>query len=328
MMSHWDAFPGYISRAEYHANQAHLAQNRAKPHIPGAWSRRRDGHALLTGKILCGRCGRPMHVGYQGTNGSRSVYVCNARQLHHGETACQRMPGKAIDEFVTARLLAALTPAQMELSLALVEELERQQANMNQQRQRRIQAAHYAANLAQKRYEHVDPANRLVAHSLEQQWEACLQEVNRLEAEYAAFSQKIPQPSHPEQRQSLLRLATDLPKVWLSPTTTWTERKDLLELLIADVTLTRHETGIRVQIRWFTNEGETGQLPLPARQNRPTPASLVERVRQLSEKYVDREIADILNGEGIKTAHGNEFNEKRVEMIRRHNGITKHPVKS
>jgi hypothetical protein len=122
-VAHWDAFPGYISRAEYQVNQAHLAQNRAKPHIPGAWSRRRDGHALLTGKILCGRCGRPMHVGYQGTNGSRSVYVCNARQLHHGETACQRMPGKAIDEFVTARLLAALTPAQMELSLALVEEL-------------------------------------------------------------------------------------------------------------------------------------------------------------------------------------------------------------
>jgi hypothetical protein len=126
MMSHWDAFPGYISRAEYHANQAHLAQNRAKPHIPGAWSRRRDGHALLTGKILCGRCVRPMHVGYQGINGSRSVYVCNARQLHHGETACQRMPGKAIHEFVTSRLLAALTPAQMGLSLALVEELERQ----------------------------------------------------------------------------------------------------------------------------------------------------------------------------------------------------------
>jgi hypothetical protein len=173
----------------------------------------------------------------------------------------------------------------------------------------------------------VDPANRLVVHSLEQQWEACLQEVNRLKAEYAAFSQKIPQPFHPEQRQALLRLATDLPKVWLSPTTTWTERKDLLELLIADVTLTRHETGIRVQIRWFTNEVETGQLPLPVRQNRPTPASLVERVRQLSEKYVDREIADVLNGEGIKTAHGNEFNEKRVEMIRRHNGITKHPVK-
>ncbi len=258
-VAHWDAFQGYISREEYQANQACLAQNRAKPHIPGSWSRRRDGHALLTGKIVCGRCGRPMHVGYQGTNGSRSVYVCNSNQLHHGETACQRMPGKAIDEWVSERLLAALTPAQIELSLALVEELERQQVELNKQWQRRIEAARYAANLAQRRYEQVDPANRLVARSLEQQWEACLQEVSRLEVEFAAFSQKKPPLFHPEQRLALLRLATDLPKVWLSPTTTWTERKDLLELLIADGTLTRHDTGITVQIRWFTNQVETGQ---------------------------------------------------------------------
>jgi DNA invertase Pin-like site-specific DNA recombinase len=327
-VAHWDAFKGYISREEYQANQAYLAQNRAKPHIPGAWSRRRDGHALLTGKIICGRCGRPMHVGYQGTNGSRSVYLCNSNQLHHGETACQRMPGKAVDEFVSERLLAALTPTQVELSLALVEELERQQAELNKQRQRRIETAYYKANLAQRRYEQVDPANRLVARSLEQQWEACLQEVNRLEVEFAAFGQKKPQHFNPEQRLALLRLATDLPKVWLSPTTTWTERKDLLELLIADVTLTRHATGITVQIRWFTNEVETGQLPLPVHQSRPTPASLVERIRQLNEQHTDRQIAEIMNQEGLKTAHGNEFNAKKVEMIRRHNRISKHSVQS
>jgi hypothetical protein len=236
------------------------------------------------------------------------------------------MPGKAIDDFISERLLAALTPAQIELSLALVEELERQQLELNKQLQRRIEAARYAANLAQKRYEQVDPANRLVVRNLEQQWEACLQEVNRLEIEFTAFSQKKPQLFHPEQRVAMLRLATDLPKVWLSPKTTWTERKDLLELLIADVTLTRHTTGITVQIRWFTNQVETGHLPLPVRPNRPTPASLVERIQQLNEKHIDREIAEILNREEIKTAHGNVFNAKRVEMIRRHNGIAKHPV--
>lgn len=267
-----------------------------------------------------------MHVGYQGTNGARSVYICNWNQLHHGAKACQRMPGKAIDEFVSERLLAALTPAQIELSLALVEELDRQQVELNQQWQRRIEAAHYAANLAQRRYEQVDPANRLVARSLEQQWEACLQEVSHLEGEFAALRQKKPPLFHPEQRLALLRLATDLPKIWLSPTTTWTERKDLLELLIADVTLTRHESGITVQIRWFTNEVETDQLPLPVRQNRPTPPSLVERIRQLNEQHRDGEIAEMLNQEGLKTSLGNEFNAKRVEMIRRHNGISKRPI--
>jgi len=326
-VAHWGAFPGYISREEYEANQAYLAHNRAQPHIPALGSRRRDGHALLTGKLVCGRCGRPMHVGYQGTNGSRSVYVCNSGQLHHGETACQRMPGNAIDALVTQRLLAALTPAQIELSLAVVETLERQQEELNRQWQRRLEAARYAAQLAQRRYEEVDPANRLVARSLEQQWEANLQEVGHLEGEVAALLHKTPQPCQPEQRLALLRLATDLPQVWLSPTTTWTERKDLLNLLIADVTLTRKETNITVQIRWFTNEVETSQLPLPVRQNRPTSASLVDRIRQLSQCYRDGETAEILNQEGIKTAHGNAFNAKRVEMIRRNNNIAKRPAR-
>jgi len=320
---HWDVFKGYISREEYEANQACLAQNRARPHVPSR-SRRRDGHALLAGKILCGRCGRPMHVGYQGTNGSRSVYVCNARQLHHGETACQRMPGKAVDQFVTERLMAALTPAQIELSLAIVEELERQQAELNRQWQRRLETARYTAALAQSRYEQVDPGNRLVARTLEQQWEACLQEVSRLEVDFAAFCRKKPQPFHPEQRQGLLRLATDLPKVWFSPTTTWTERKDLLESLIADVTLTRHEKGITVQVRWFTNEVETGQLPLPISGGGiPTPPNLVERIRDLQLQHTDVEIAEILNREGIKTSRNNTFTAKVVEMTRRRNGISK-----
>jgi len=72
-----------------------------------------------------------LHVGYQGNNGSRSVYLCNARQIHYGESACQRVPGKAIDQWVVEKVMAALTPVQIELSLAIVEELERQQAELN-----------------------------------------------------------------------------------------------------------------------------------------------------------------------------------------------------
>src|SRR3989337_1004194 len=85
----------------------------------------------------------------------------------------------------------------------------------------------------------------------------------RLEAEFSAFRQNKPLTISAAQRQSLLHLAADLPKVWSAPTTTWTERKDLLELLIADATLTRHDTGITVQIRWFTNQIESDELPLP-----------------------------------------------------------------
>jgi hypothetical protein len=213
------------------------------------------------------------------------------------------------------------------LSLAVVDELQRQQAELIRQWQRRLEAARYAADLAQRRYEEVDPENRLVARTLEKQWETCLQEVAQLEAEFADFRSQRPGSLSPEQRQSLLNLSADLPKVWFAPTTSWSERKDLLKLLIADVTLTRHETGITVQIRWFTNQIETGQLPLPFKHGAPTPAIILERIRNLMDTHTDREIANVLNQEGIKTSIGNTFTARIVANTRYRNGI-KRPAKT
>jgi len=321
----WDAFPGYIDRVEYEANQMRLAQNRAKPHIPSR-GRRRDGSALLTGILLCGHCGQAMYVDYQGTNGTRSVYLCNKRQLRYGEPVCQRIPGAAVDRFVAERVLANLTPAQIELSLAVLDELERQQAELFRQWQRRLEAARYRANQARRRYAQVDPENRLVARTLEQQWELALREVERLENELTALQHAQPLAISAEQRQSLLTLSTDLEQVWAAPTTTWAERKDLLRLLIADVVLTRHETGITVQIRWLTNQVEAGQLPLPIRRGVPTPTVIVERLQSLCSRYTDQEIANILNQEGMKTSLGNSFTAQIVEGTRRRNGIRKRGV--
>jgi hypothetical protein len=268
-----------------------------------------------------------MHVGYQGTNGSRSVYLCNARQIHYGQSTCQRIPGKAVDHWVTEMIMAALTPAQIELSLAIVKELERQKTELNRQWQLRLEAARYATDLAHRRYEEVEPENRLVARTLEKEWEAGLQEINRLETEFTAFCKKKAPSFAQEQRESLFNLSTDLSKIWSSPTTTWTERKDLLELLIADVTLTRHDTGITVQLRWFTNEVETTVLPLPlAKGGVPPSPALVERIHGLCEQYTNGEIANILNRDGMKTSRGSIFTAKSVEMLRWRNKISKHCV--
>jgi hypothetical protein len=321
----WDAFPGYISRAEFEANQARLAQNQARPHLP-ALARRRDGPALMTGLLLCGHCGLPMHVDYQGTGGKRIVYLCNMRQIRYGEHACQRMPGAAVDAYVTGRILAALAPAQLALSLAVLDEMERQQSELFGQWQRRLEAARYAANLAQRRYEQVDPQNRLVARTLEQAWEAALREVDRLEGELSALQRRQPLPLSATQRQALLALANDLERVWYAPTTSWAERKDLLRLLIADVALTRHETGITVTIRWLTNQVESGELPLPVcNHGVPTPSVIVERLRALYRTHTDQEIADTLNREGLKTAQGNVFTASLVEGTRQRNKLFRRP---
>src|SRR5512135_1909882 len=150
-----------------------------------------------------------------------------------GLYACFRLVCSQLgDSVVKVRHTKCYVNAKVELSLAVLDELERQQGEVLRQWQRRLEAAHYAANLAQRRYEQVDPQNRLVARTLEQGWEACLREVDRLEAEFAAFRQAKPLAVSAEQRQTLLTLAADLQTVWAAPSTSWAERKDLLRLLI------------------------------------------------------------------------------------------------
>jgi DNA invertase Pin-like site-specific DNA recombinase len=162
----WQAFPGYISQTEFEANMTQLKQNRPKIRRKGP---RQDGRALLSGIALCGRCGQRMQVVYSGKDHQHVAYVCAHRRRLYAEPNCQRVPGHDVDQTVATALLAALTPAQVELSLAVLEEIERQQAVLRQQWQLRLEAAGYAVRLAQRRYEQVDPENRLVARTLEQE---------------------------------------------------------------------------------------------------------------------------------------------------------------
>jgi len=320
----WAAFSGYIDQAEYEHNQAVLRSNQSRATIAQR-GRRRDGCALLSGLVLCGHCGKRMYVNYSGQNSQHVTYLCNTDSMRYAQPACQRIPGAAVDQLVAEKLLAALTPAQVELSLTLAEELERQQAELDRQWRHRIEGAQYAARLAQRRYEQVDPDNRLVAHNLEQEWESTLRKVEQIETEYTRFKQQTVLQLSPQQREQLFHLAQDLAQVWHAPTTTWAERKNLLELLVADVTLTRLDQGIRVQIRWFTNQVEEGQLPLPILGSPPTPAPLVQRIRELYQMHTDSEIAQIFNREGVKTAIGNAFTAQIVGETRRRNHLLKKP---
>jgi DNA invertase Pin-like site-specific DNA recombinase len=323
----WEAFQGYIDRVEYERNQARLASNQNRATIAQR-GRRRDGCALLSGVVLCGRCGKRMYVNYSGLNSQHVTYQCNTASMRYAQPACQRLPGAAVDQLVAEQLLAALTPAQVELSLALAEELERQQGELDRQWQRRLEGAQYAVRLAQRRYEQVDPDHRLVAHNLEQEWESALRQVEQIEKEYVRFQQQTVVQLSPQQREQLCHLAQDLALVWCAPTTTWAERKNLLELLVADVTLTRLEQDIRVQIRWHTNQVEEYHLPLPRLGTPPTPAPLLQRIGELYQTHTDGDIAQILNQEGLKTGAGNALTTRIVGDTRRRNHIHKRPLLS
>jgi len=322
----WDAFPSYLSRAEYEANQAILARNSSR--TPGGPGRRQDGAALLTGIVLCGRCGRRMNIVYSGKDSRHVTYVCCQQQRRYAQPVCQRIPGQDVDQLVAQAVLAALTPAQIELSVALIQEMERQQAELCRQWELQLDGARYAVRLAQRRYEQVDPDNRLVARSLGRDWEARLREVDRLQAEFARQQGQFSLMLTAAQRQQLANLVHDLPAVWHAPTTSWTERKDLLQLLVADVTLTRQEVDILVQIRWHTNEVDTYTVPLPRRGAPSEPDTVVEQIRHLSAAHTDGEIAAELTRQGIQTAQGKPFTASRVKELRRRYEIDKQPSDS
>jgi hypothetical protein len=176
----------------------------------------------------------------------------------------------------------------------------------------------YEADLARRRFLAVDPENRLVARSLERDWNEKLAAVAQLEHEYATLPMRIARPLSPAERQRILELASDLPAVWHAPTTTSAERKQLLRFLVKDVTLTRRETTIAIAIRWQTQACTTLAIPRPLRScdARRTNPAVVDRIRELARNHTDRHIALLLNQHGYTPGLGGPFTASKVQWIR------------
>ncbi|MCB1767491.1 MAG: recombinase family protein [Candidatus Competibacteraceae bacterium] len=318
---HQDHHPGYIDWEQFVRNQRQLDDNRT------TWDadRRgavREGPALLQGIVRCGRCGRRMSIRY--LKGDAPCYTCNQLHQHWGGPTCQSIPGAAVDQRVAAALLEALTPAQLDIALATFETLETQARHIDQQWQRRLERARYEAMLAQRRYRAVDPDHRLVARNLEQDWNARLAAVDQLEQEYAALPTQAILPLSDQERARIRALADDLPTLWQAPTTSWGKRKQVLRLLIKDVTLTRELDRIRIEIRWQTHACTTltAPRPQPSYEQWRTPPAVIARIREWAARQTDAEMAAALNTQGWKPGHSDTFTAHKVRWIRRAYGIT------
>jgi DNA invertase Pin-like site-specific DNA recombinase len=311
-----EAHAGYITWEQFLHNQQRLDDNRTcRPE-----ERRgavREGAALLQGIVLCGQCGRRMRVRYV-ADGMTPSYECNERHVRSAGAIGQIIRGDGVDAAVASALLEAMQPAQLEVSLATLDQLEAQARQIERQWQLRLERAQYEADLARRRFLNVDPENRLVARSLERDWNDKLATVAALEREYAALPRLSERLISPEERQRILALAQDVPTVWEATTTTPAERKQLLRLLVKDVTLTKRPTTISIAIRWQTDACTTLEIPRPQRacDLRRTDAAVVERIRTLAVNPTDREIADVLNADGFTPGLGGTFTKAKVRWIR------------
>ena len=228
----------------------------------------REGRALLQGLLLCGGCGRRLSPRYKGNGGVYPVYECTARSqdtIHQKD--CIHIQANLVDQAVSQRVLEVLQPEQFQIALRAVKELQLRGEAIDGQWRMRIERLDYQAQLAQRRYEEVDPSHRLVAATLEQRWNQALEEAQRLKDDYQKYRQQQGLELSAKQQAELLAMAEDLPELWQAQTTSAKDRKRMLRLLIKDLTVEkrRAERKAILHIRWQGGAIEDLMIDLPVR---------------------------------------------------------------
>jgi DNA invertase Pin-like site-specific DNA recombinase len=302
--------PAYITVEAYHANLARLAANTARAETPGVV---RAGSALLSGLARCGRCGRRMTVRYHlRAQATVPEYVC-ARQLtdYGAGQRCQALAGACVDALVTKQVLAALTPAAVEVSLQAAQQLTAERAELERIWQQRLERAAIAVDRARRCYRLAEPENRLVVRQLEADWEAALAAQQRLREDYDRFTRTRPQPLTPVQQRAIAALASDIEGLWAAATTTDADRKQIIRTVVEQVTITVAGASehVAVTIGWAGGRTTRGQTirPVARLDQLSSYPQLLERVRQLAEQgHRARAIANRLHAEGFRPAKGRQ----------------------
>jgi DNA invertase Pin-like site-specific DNA recombinase len=312
---------GYITLEEFSKNQERLEKNRTNAEETLLAGPAREGLALLQGLLLCGTCGHALTVRYTGNGGIYPCYLCNRlRREGSASKDCMSFRCDLLDAAIAEEVLKALQPAEIELALAALQELESRDRTISRQWQMRLERAEYEAALAERRYQEVDPSQRLVAGTLERRWNDALLQLEDLKKQAAEFLCQETRVATPEQKAKVLALARDLPRVWHAPTTQAKDRKRMLRLLIKDITVEKplRPKQLLAHIRWQGGACTDicVQLPPNIADRVRYPAAVVDRVRHLAQSLADGDIADCLNQEGQVSALGKPFTGSMIQWIR------------
>jgi len=320
-----DRLPAYISWERFEANQGRLTANRNLPSTPGA---PRQGPALLTGLVRCGRCGRRMMVRYAGPK-QRVSYTCTRGSADYAEPLCQGLSNaRLLEELVAGQLLAAVRPAALEASLAAVAGVERQRAELQRQWQLRRERAAFDVDRAARQYQACEPENRLVARKLERRWEDALKQQRQLDAAYARFERSAPAELSDTALSSIRALAADLPAVWSAATTTPADRRRIARLLErVVVTVDKGSERVDVVLHWVGGAAQAHAITRPVTRycQQSDYPRLVARLRELcTGRDNSSAIAERLNAEGLRPPKRTKrFTGEMVRRLTAHLGLAR-----
>lgn len=316
-----DKLPAYITWEHYERIQKQLAANSV--HGIGV---AKKGSSLLSGLIICGRCGLHMATCYTSTR-AKLRYMCVKAAASHAEKQCQSLVGEPLDKLIVSQVLNALKPAALDISLKVSEDIEHERKNLLSQWEKRLERASYEVDRAYRQYNAIEPENRLVARTLEKKWEETLSEQEKLKREYTAFLANQPTAITVDEREAIRQLASDIPALWSSPTTTSKDHKEILRLLIERVIVTiQGETEkVDIEIQWVGGHQTQTQFsrPIAKLESLSYYDKLIARVVELRERGIEfREIANTLNHEGWKTpAQKDTFHISMIGRLLARGGI-------
>lgn len=300
-----DNHPGYITLDEFEENQRILANNAYR--FPQSQGAARRGPALLQGLVFCPHCGRKMHVRY---SKGHPVYLCDYARLRYGDPVCNRASARQVDGLAATLFLRVVNVGTVALSFACDEKLDREAEQLDRGWQQKLQRLAYEANLARRRYEAVDPANRLVAHTLETEWN---QKLEALEEGRQAYQRQRPTTSElASTREQMQHVVTHLRDYWLADKITAQDKKELLRCLVEQVLVDGREETIRVQVHWYG--GAQSEMDVP--KHLLTAPHIYQQIRELAREHTDREIAGRLNQAGCTTVTGQSWTAGRVSNFR------------
>jgi DNA invertase Pin-like site-specific DNA recombinase len=318
-----DVHEDYICWEEYEENQRRLKENSRARGVDRIKSPPREGPALLQGLVICGICGSRMTVRYHTRKGKRvPAYICQKEGIRHAKKICQSIPGGNIDAAIGKLLIKSVSPLALEVALSVQDELRSRINESDRLRKQQVERTRYEADLARRRYMHVDPENRLVAETLEAEWNNRLKELEEAQQEYERKCKNDLITLNVQQRTEIMSLATNFPGLWNDAKTPDREKKRMVRLLIEDVTIIKNKE-ITMHIRFRGGALKSLTLPAPKKswQQHMTNKNVVALIDQLLDKHTDSEIADILNKRGEVSGKGKIFKQRIVARIRRSYGL-------
>jgi DNA invertase Pin-like site-specific DNA recombinase len=299
-----DAHRGYITWDRYQENLRLLAANGRGYEVARA-SPPREGCALLQGRAVCGRCGQFLRVRYREARGKlESWYVCDRASDARAEPGCQSVAGPPVDEAVGLLVAERMTPAAVELALEIRKEIEARYDEADRLRCRAVERAQVDVDLAQRRFMMVDPANRLVADTLEADWNEKLRTLAKTRDERERARREDQGAIDGALRERLVAMTTDFHRLWSDASVPNRDRKRMLAHVVEDVTLAKvpadGTTKIHVRFRGGQTTTLTTVNPKASCQQVKTPPRIVELVDELLDQHFSEEIANILNAQGLR----------------------------